>query len=167
MSDIERCGAKRYHCILVRIFSNCVVAPNYWPLTNGEPCWWWIRSKDYKGYARLNLWSRSDGKPAPQRAARLIVRLVHGRRLTHRMVTRHDCDTPWCVNPAHIRGGTVRQNNRDTADRGRHPRTVARTVGRPMWERIRYPAPPAHSVPDERTYWTLDDEGMGSPSCVP
>lgn len=31
----------------------------------------------------------------------------------------HHCDNPWCVSPAHLYLGDLRQNNKDTKDRGR------------------------------------------------
>lgn len=35
------------------------------------------------------------------------------------LVIRHKCDTPKCINPAHLEPGTPRQNFQDMVDRGR------------------------------------------------
>jgi len=35
-------------------------------------------------------------------------------------VVRHKCDCRSCINPDHLEMGTVEQNNKDTAKRGRH-----------------------------------------------
>jgi hypothetical protein len=36
-------------------------------------------------------------------------------------VVMHSCDTPLCCNPAHLVAGTLSQNMRDCARKGRHP----------------------------------------------
>ena len=40
------------------------------------------------------------------------------------VVVRHTCDNPRCINPEHLIGGTLADNNRDRAERGRSAKTV-------------------------------------------
>lgn len=61
----------------------------------------------------------------------VLPKAVNGSRLAHRAalaealgrpvegVARHTCDNPPCVNPAHLREGTQRQNVDDAIERGR------------------------------------------------
>lgn len=40
------------------------------------------------------------------------------------VVVRHTCDNPRCINPKHLIGGTLADNNRDRAERGRSAKAV-------------------------------------------
>lgn len=40
------------------------------------------------------------------------------------LVVRHTCDNPRCINPNHLIIGTMADNNRDRAERGRSAKTV-------------------------------------------
>ena len=83
-----------------------------------------IRSTSHRpdkttGYVRLTRWQ--SGRRINLKVPRLILQ----RRLGHAPdVARHTCDNPWCINPEHILNGSVTDNNRDKASRGRAHRPV-------------------------------------------
>lgn len=79
-----------------------------------DQCWLWTGRKNDCGYGRLSV----DGRDA--RAHRLAYESVHGPGSADGLVVRHRCDTPACVNPAHLEIGTQADNVRDMNERGRH-----------------------------------------------
>lgn len=81
-------------------------------------CWLWRGGRAGAGYGvfRLNH---------PRRMAyahRLALERKLGRRLVGREQALHSCDTPLCVNPEHLRVGTIGQNMADRSERGRTAR---------------------------------------------
>ena len=103
---------------------------HYWPRRQGpwthemfmerlepEPnsgCWIWIAGRFGAGYGVVEI-----GGPAPTSAHRLSYRLFIGAIPTGAVVM-HRCDLPSCVNPGHLKLGTIRDNNRDAKEKGRH-----------------------------------------------
>ena len=47
----------------------------------------------------------------------------HGRMLADEILLMHTCDNPSCVNPEHLVEGTMLENNRDKARKGRNANT--------------------------------------------
>lgn len=84
-------------------------------------CWEFRGSRDNDGYGQL--WFEGQN----ERAHRASYLTNHGP-IAAEMVVRHKCDNPPCVNPAHLELGTVADNNRDRAVRGRSAKT--RTLAR-------------------------------------
>lgn len=68
----------------------------------------------------------SHGYPQVRHGGKVykLIRLVLGRKLGRPLradeVARHKCDMPMCINPGDLEPGTVADNNRDMAERGRH-----------------------------------------------
>jgi hypothetical protein len=75
-------------------------------------CWPWNGARDRQGYGVLSL-------PGVQsiRAPRWLLGHLRGRPLGVGEMALHRCDNAWCVNPAHLYIGDVRDNTRDTIAR--------------------------------------------------
>jgi hypothetical protein len=78
-----------------------------------DECWLWTAGKLSQGYGAVNV----RGKV--MRAHRQAYEVENGAGSAEGFVVRHKCDTPACVNPAHLERGTVADNNRDMVERGR------------------------------------------------
>jgi hypothetical protein len=80
--------------------------------TKGE-CWHWTGARNEKGYGRFRLNSRN-------RFAHQVAYELTCGPIPAGCIVMHTCDTPGCVNPAHLRLGTVAENNADKMAKGRH-----------------------------------------------
>ncbi len=74
-------------------------------------CWEW---KAYKSATGYGLFSLNGFSVKAHRLAATLSGIDAGE-----LIVRHDCDNPSCVNPAHLRIGTIADNNDDTRRRGR------------------------------------------------
>jgi len=86
------------------------------------PCWLW------KG-GTIGPYGRFYWKRETERAHRLAFRLWVGP-LTPGLHVCHRCDTPLCVNPDHLFGGTNEDNHRDKIRKGRQAKGEAASGGR-------------------------------------
>jgi hypothetical protein len=90
------------------------VEARLWAKVDKTPtCWLWRGAKS-RGYGRFKV----DTVHAP-RVHRIVWELTHGPIPTGLSVL-HRCDTPACVNPAHLFLGTQRDNVYDAIEKGRH-----------------------------------------------
>ncbi len=81
--------------------------------SNGpDACWLWMACAD-RGYGLI----RRDGELV--RAHRVALERRLGRPIRPGYCSLHRCDNPLCCNPAHLFEGTVADNNRDAAKKGR------------------------------------------------
>jgi hypothetical protein len=78
-----------------------------------ESCWLWTGAMLKTGYGSIRINKKAE------RAHRVAYELEVGE-IPAGMLLRHTCDTPRCVNPAHLIPGTKRDNSKDALDRGQH-----------------------------------------------
>ena len=76
-------------------------------------CWLWTGALFPKGYGGITV----DGKT--ERACRVSYEVFKGP-LKEGDVVLHKCDEPLCVRPTHLEAGSVAENNKDRAKKGRN-----------------------------------------------
>jgi DNA-binding transcriptional regulator YiaG len=92
-------------------------------------CWIWLGGITYDGYGMA---SAGNGR---QVAAHRFSWELHNGPAPADACILHTCDTPYCVNPAHMRLGSPADNVRDTIERGRW--LFFKRHGLSRWECIR------------------------------
>jgi hypothetical protein len=83
-----------------------------------DGCWFWKGAKDKDGYGMFR------GEVAGvmfSRAHRFSYAIATGDLLLGGELVMHSCDTPSCVNPAHLSAGSGADNTRDMIAKGRGP----------------------------------------------
>lgn len=92
------------------LWDKCIPEPN-------TGCWLWTASVRTSGYGCLRI----DGRLVS--AHRAAWETVHGpippHPDYHGLCVCHTCDTPLCINPAHLFLGTMRENMEDASRKGR------------------------------------------------
>ena len=126
MTVCVRCGADvrpgRRYCGLACYRSreaSATLAERFWAKVDRrgpDECWPWTGARTAAGYGLLR--SGPAGHQRREHAHRLAL-AFDGRPLGPGQVTRHTCDNPPCVNPAHLVPGTAADNSRDCVERGR------------------------------------------------
>lgn len=81
-------------------------------IDSASGCWLWTASKNAGGYGTISVKRRPHG-------AHRVSYELHIGAIPDGLFVLHSCDIPACVNPAHLRVGTVLDNARDAVERGR------------------------------------------------
>lgn len=124
-------------------------------VVNESGCWLWQgfchkyhgkQAADTRGYAGTNYRAKSVF------AHRKMLEL-HTRPLARNEAACHTCDTPSCVNPAHLWIGTWKQNKLDEVAKGRN------------WYVVRTHCPRGHEYTPENTYMHPGRDGRGARGC--
>lgn len=79
-------------------------------------CWLWEGALESSGYGQIT--ERSNGSQKNHMAHRLSYEIYKGP-LIKGMVVMHTCDMPSCVNPAHLKQATQKENMEDRDKKGR------------------------------------------------
>jgi hypothetical protein len=80
-------------------------------------CWLWNGSLDkITGYGHFRIYEGGRGR---QFTAHKSSYIIFKGSVEEGLQVCHSCDTPACVNPAHLRKGTGRQNQQDSVRKGR------------------------------------------------
>jgi hypothetical protein len=91
-------------------------ADRFWEkVIKAKECWIWIGSLNAGGYGQFAI-----RRQTPILAHRFSWQLANGP-IPERAHILHSCDTPACVNPAHLFLGDQRANNADCTAKGRRP----------------------------------------------
>jgi hypothetical protein len=75
-----------------------------------DNCWYWTASKNSKGYGQFSFKSKMYSS---HRISFYFENGFVGE------VIMHICDNPSCVNPKHLKSGTIKENNLDRDKKGR------------------------------------------------
>lgn len=89
----------------------------FWALVgrgNDADCWPWNGTRSKLDYGHHNI------RGTNHRAHRIAYMLTKGP-IPADLHVLHSCDHPWCVNPSHLRVGTVQENSRERTAKGRVP----------------------------------------------
>lgn len=79
-------------------------------------CWLWTGAVKEYGYGVIGLGTREQGTA---KAHRVSYELYKGK-IPKGLSVLHSCDNPYCVNPSHLRVGTLADNMQDCVKRKRN-----------------------------------------------
>lgn len=86
-------------------------------------CWLWTGAVNGGGYGHISQAGRRNDRQPAIAVHRLSYEL-HNGPIPDGLFVLHMCDTPRCVNPAHLFVGTQIDNMQDRAMKGRNPKPM-------------------------------------------
>lgn len=89
----------------------------YSPVLGDGECWLWTGCLSKAGYGRIGAGGVKGGTVYAHR----VMWEIHRGPIPKRLFVCHHCDTPACVNPAHLFLGTHRDNMVDMYKKDRRP----------------------------------------------
>lgn len=113
-----------------------------WPRidrSDANGCWWWLGSRNNKGYGMIGSRSFGDGSKCQQMLVhRLVYELTYGP-IHNGLHCLHRCDNgnKGCVRPDHLFLGTNLDNILDRVAKGRSPRGEQRSLAKLTAEKVR------------------------------
>lgn len=87
-------------------------------------CWLWTGPLYVTGYGQWNVNNKS------LYAHRAAWEIHNKREIPPKMMVRHSCDNPRCVNPAHLSIGNQKDNMHDMVSRGRQSKGESRPLSK-------------------------------------
>jgi hypothetical protein len=90
------------------------------PIVIHDACWLWKGCRDKDGYGKLTVMRPSGKSSYRPVGAHRISWEIHFGEIPEGMLVLHRCDTPRCVNPAHLFLGTPNDNMQDKVKKKRH-----------------------------------------------
>lgn len=101
-----------------------------------DDCWLWTACKNKDGYGSFG-WGGKGSTVLAHRFAWMLERdLIHAG-VPDGMYVLHSCDTPSCVNPAHLWLGTQKDNVADCTKKGRRAQVRYKKLSQEQREEIK------------------------------
>ena len=93
------------------------VIDRFWTkVLKSDGCWLWQAARCRDGYGLYSIRQNGIGK---QYKAHRFVKMSQGEIIPSGYVVLHTCDNPSCVNPDHLKIGTIQENNLDKLSKNR------------------------------------------------
>lgn len=89
--------------------------------TANNDCLEWHIGSDKNGYGRISI------NKNRYKTTRVVCQLVYGEPTPNQQAL-HSCDNPPCINPDHLRWGTIQDNHKDRAVRNRSAGAIQGTA---------------------------------------